>query len=134
MKITVDKTYTTIAAAPAVREAIQDFKSQFTDADVRMYISQAADEMDEYSLSGDLLTLSGSAYPSGSFFGTDAVTVSLDFVIREYAHFWTGSISFVRSSGTDNIWTLYHSPEGYGLQFLEQFDRVQPAREMRKYS
>lgn len=133
MKITVDKTYTTIAAAPAVREAIQDFKAQFTDADVRMYISEAADEMDEYSLFGDLISLSGSAYPSGTLYDTDAVTVSLDFVIREYARFWTGSIAFTRSAAGE-CWELYHNPDGYGLQFLEQFDRVQPAREIRKYS
>lgn len=132
MKITIDKTYTTIAAAPAVREAIQDFKAQFSDADVRAYISQAAVEMDEYGLSGDLLSLSGSAFPSGSLFGTDAVTVSLDFVIREYSRFWTGSIAFTRSAASDNCWELYHSPEGYGLQFLEEFDRVRPARELRR--
>ena len=131
MKITIDKTYTTIAAAPAVREAIQDFKSQFSDADVRAWITTAAQEMDEYSLSGDLLSLSGSAYPSGSFFGTDAVTVSLDFVIREYSSFWTGSIAFTRSAAGE-CWELYHSPEGYGLTFLEEFARVQPAREIRR--
>jgi len=131
MKITVDKTYTTIAAAPAVREAIQDFKTQFSDADVRTYITQAADAMDEYGLSGDLVSLSGSAYPSGSFFGTDAVTVSLDFVIRDYARFWTGSIAFTRSAPGE-CWELYHSPGGYWLQFLEEFARVQPAREIRR--
>lgn len=62
MKIKIDEEFTTLAQAPKVREDIKTFKAMFTEADVTGAARAAAD------FNGDLLSLTGEAFPGGYFY------------------------------------------------------------------
>ena len=64
MKITIDKEYTTIEQAPAIKEAIKEFKSRYTDNDlVQAYRSQTGEESKIWTM--EALEITGTAFPAG---------------------------------------------------------------------
>ena len=68
MKITVNKEYTTISQAPAIKEAIKEFKARYTDGDLlREYRDQTG--TDEKLWNFEALEITGESYPAGSYYG-----------------------------------------------------------------
>ena len=97
MKITIDKSLTTVSFMPTIREKIKDFKAYFTEYDLlRMFTEEFG-----YYVSGDIIKCDVEAFQANSYSNEAHYMVSM--IVDELVQFTRISFFIHAEDGTYSI-------------------------------